>query len=187
MFKLVRPLLSLETRILCPPVRSDAVALRKSFISNDAQSGAQTDHIHPGQEDIPIWLEDHLKVAVEQNSPKETYISTIQVKEEAPRTELKPCVLCRLNLPNLNYTDVKVLSQFIKKNGKVRTYHESRLCSSQYKKITKLIEQAQRCNLIARPADYFVPGQWHDLNTYLERDRKRDQPRKLIKPEYWKI
>lgn len=97
------------------------------------------------------------------------------------------CALCKLNLKNLNYTDVMILSQFIAPDGTLLTYHESRLCTKQYNKVMGLIKRAQRCNLIKRPADYLSPGPWHDLNTYLEPDRRRDQPMKVIKKEYWKI
>lgn len=106
---------------------------------------------------------------------------------EQPEKSTSACVLCRLNLPKLNYTDVLILSQFLEKDGSLLTYHETRLCSKQYKKVKTLIAQAQRCNLMPRPADYLVPGAWHDLNTYIEPDRKRDQPMKVIKKEYWKI
>lgn len=99
----------------------------------------------------------------------------------------KACTLCRLNLKNLNYTDVKILGQYIKRDHSLASLEESKLCSKQYRKIKNLIKQAQRCNLIQRPADYLVPGYWHDLNTYLEPDRRRDQPMKVIKTQYWKI
>lgn len=97
------------------------------------------------------------------------------------------CALCRLNLKNLDYTDVKILSQFVKKNGSIVPYHESNVCSKQYRRVLRLIKQAWRCNLMERPQDYLVPGPWHDLNTYLEPDRKRDTPMKVIKKQYWKI
>ena len=136
-------------------------------------------------------LEDNLELRI-KDSEKETYVEAIPVKTgregkviETPSKHA--CALCRLDLPSLDYTDVLILDQFIKKNGSIVTFHESKLCSKQYRKITKLIEQAQRCNLVKRPADYLVPGPWHDLNTYLEPDRKRDQPMKIIKKEYWKI
>lgn len=99
----------------------------------------------------------------------------------------RACALCSLNLRKLDYTDVMILSQFIKVDGSITPYNESQLCGKQYNRVKKLIEQAQRCNLIKRPPDYFVPGPWHDLNTYLEIDRKRDQPMKIIKKEYWKL
>lgn len=99
----------------------------------------------------------------------------------------EPCLLCRLDIRNLQYTDVMILGQFLDSEGSLMTYRESRLCSKQYHLVERLIKKAQRCNLLKRPSDYFVPGPWHDLNTYLEPDRKRDQPRKVIKPQYWKI
>lgn len=97
------------------------------------------------------------------------------------------CPLCRLNLKNLNYTDVMILDQFVKSDGSLATFHESKLCTKQYFKVVRLINKARRCQLLRRPADYLVPGPWHDLNTYLEPDRKRDQPMKVIKKEFWKL
>lgn len=98
----------------------------------------------------------------------------------------KACSLCRLNLRNLSYTDVLILEQFIGPDGKQFTRHESNLCQRKFMLVKTLIEKARRCNLIDRPSDYFVPGPWHDLNTYLERDRKRDQPMRVVKKQYWK-
>lgn len=140
--------------------------------------------------DQTTWLEDNLKLKVDEGSDK-TYVEAIPTNTGREGKVLKSdpgcCTLCRLNLRNLQYTDVMILSQYIKRNGQLVTYHESKLCTSQYRKIIRLIKQAQRCNLIQRPADYLSPGPWHDLNTYLEPDRKRDQPMKVVKPEYWKI
>ena len=139
------------------------------------------------------YIEDNLKLEVKE-LPKETHIEAIPTDTGRGKSLLKPhdahtgaCALCRLNLRNLNYTDVMILSQFIKRNGSMVTYHESKLCSKQYFRVVDLIKKAQRCNLIQRPPDYLVPGAWHDLNTYIETDRKRDQPMKVIKKEYWKL
>lgn len=124
---------------------------------------------------------------------KETYIDAVPAAEEEAKFRFpepqhkEPCVLCRLNLHNLNYTDVKILGQYLKSDGSVMTQAESQLCGRQYRKVESLIKKARRCNLIAREPGYFVPGPWHDMNTYLEIDRKRDQPMKVIKPEYWKL
>ena len=151
------------------------------------QATTQADHdVDQNYPHIPIWLEDNLKLKIDER-PNETYVETIMTEENPAQIQAKPCVLCRLNLRGLDYTDVMILSRFIKKNGEIMTYHESNLCSREYNRIIRLIEQAQRCNLIERPADYFVPGVWHDLNTYIERDRRRDQPMELIKKQYWRI
>lgn len=138
------------------------------------------------------FIEEFLKYKVEEK-PKETYIEAIPVdtgREKVLVTKnssSQACTLCRLNLKNLNYTDVMILSQYIKPDGSLATFHESKLCTKQYNKVKMLINQAKRCNLIERPVDYLVPGPWHDLNTYLERDRKRDQPMKVVKKEYWRL
>lgn len=135
-------------------------------------------------------VEDYLDLKIEEKE-NETYIEAVPIptgrEDKLVKVESKACVLCRLNLKNLNYTDVMILSQFIKKDGTIATLHESQLCPKQHWKVRQLITKAQRCNLIKRPADYLVTGPWHDLNTYLEPDRRRDQPMKIIKKEYWKL
>lgn len=138
------------------------------------------------------YIEDNLKLKITE-SPNETYIDVEPVNTgrenrliEVPEAT-KACVLCRLNLTNLDYTDVMILGQFVKRNGSIVTFHESNLCPKQYTKILRLIKKAQRCNLMERPADYLVPGPWHNMNTYLELDRRRDQPMKVVKKEYWKL
>lgn len=133
------------------------------------------------------FIEDNLKLQVQTGDTQ-----TVVEAEPCPtgregrvvRVEhgsASSCALCRLNLKGLSYTDVKILSQFVKKNGSIVSYHESGVCSRQYNKVMRLIKQAWRCNLMDRPADYLVPGPWHDLNTYLEPDRKRDYPMKVVK------
>lgn len=71
-------------------------------------------------------------------------------------------------------------------NGQVMEIKDTKLCIKQHKLVKRLISQAQRCNIMKRPSDYLIPGPWHDMNTYVERDRRRDQPMKVVKPEYWK-
>lgn len=148
--------------------------------------------VEPSQENVDKLLgEEFLRLSLRQEA-NETFVDAELVdsgreKHVISSPNKEACVLCRLNLRNLNYTDVLILSQFIKKDGSLATYHESKLCTKQYYRINRLIKQAQRCNLIQRPHDYFVPGPWHDLNTYIEKDRKRDQPMKVIKKDYWRI
>lgn len=144
---------------------------------------------------LTTYPHENVKIKVNQTKDNETYIEAEpipsgregRVINVVSSNNPNACALCRLNLRNLHYTDVMILSQWIKKDGSIATYEESKLCTKQYKKITKLVQKAQRCNLIKRPADYFVPGGWHDLNTYLEPDRRRDQPMKVVRKEYWKL
>jgi len=61
------------------------------------------------------------------------------------------------------------------------------LCNLMHKKVEILVKQAQRCQLLPRPSDYESFGPWDELNTYFEYpERYRDQPMRIIKPEYWK-
>lgn len=136
-----------------------------------------------GEEFLKLSLEEREDGTYVDAKPISTGRENILISKKSGDS----CVLCSLNLRNLNYTDVLILSQFIKKDGSLATYHESKLCSKQYRKVMKLIQQAQRCNLIERPPDYLVPGPWHDLNTYIEPDRRRDQPMKIINKAYWNV
>lgn len=135
-------------------------------------------------------LEPNLDTVITSNE-RETLVKAIPRPSgrEGKVIDIKSdaCPLCRLNLKNLNYTDVMILDQFVKSDGSLATFHESKLCTKQYLKVVRLINRARRCNLLKRPADYLVPGPWHDFNTYLEPDRKRDQPMKVIKKEFWKL
>lgn len=162
--------------------------LQKSYVENPEQSQDIT------RINETVFLEDYLDVKVTHND-EVTYIDAVPISTgregkiveiKTDHSETEPCALCRLDLTNLHYTDVMILSQFIKKDGSLATYHESKLCSKQYIRVKKMIRDAQRCNLIPRPPDYLVPGPWHNLNTYLEIDRKRDQPKAIIKKEYWR-
>lgn len=99
------------------------------------------------------------------------------------------CPLCRLNIKRLNYTDVLILSQFMDKEGKVLPRVTTKLCGRQYRIVKKSIEEAQRCKLLPRPADYEVYGPWDEHNTYHDwPPRYRDQPLKLhTRPDYWNM
>lgn len=140
-----------------------------------------------------LEVEDNLNLVVHDKDgetiieaePRKTGRESLVVN--SPDHSCGGCALCRLNLKGLDYTDVMILSQFIKRDGSLATRHESKLCNSSYYRVKRLIHQAQRCNLIKRPDNYFRPGTWHDMNTYLERDRNRDQPMTVVKKEYWRI
>lgn len=83
--------------------------------------------------------------------------------------------------------DVLILNQFIESNGTLMTQEVTGLCRRSYKKVEKLVEQAQSARLLPRPPDYVSYGPWDDLNKYYEYpQRKRDQPMKVVKKEYWK-
>jgi hypothetical protein len=61
------------------------------------------------------------------------------------------------------------------------------LCNRSYNTVRNLVLKAQRCQLMPRPADYQSYGPWDELNTYYEYPvRYRDQPMRIIKPEFWK-
>lgn len=179
-------------------IRPNGLIAARSVGRAGQRMGISTSQTLANKQDKPddnkrLWVEDNLYLDIKE-SENETIVEAIPTKTgreqrliPAEPSHSEACALCRLNLRNLDYTDVLILAQFIKKNGSIVTYHESKLCGKQYRKVVRLIARAQRCNLIKRPADYLVPGPWHDLNTYIEPDRRRDQPMKVIKKEYWRV
>lgn len=61
------------------------------------------------------------------------------------------------------------------------------LCGGKQRLVTRLVQEAQKCKLMPRPADYEVFGPWDSLNTYVEWPRRRrDQAMRVVQPEYWK-
>jgi len=95
--------------------------------------------------------------------------------------------LCRLNLRRLAYTDVMILSQFIESSGKLMAFEDTGLCGGKYWLVKQLVKDAQVAQLLPRPPDYEVFGPWDHLNTYHDwPPRFRDQPMRIVKPEYWK-
>lgn len=173
-------------RLAITPINPRVNQLTKTNNALDLQQRYNHQDHHP----FPP-LEDYLDLRIERTGPEETYIEGIPIntgrEDRVIKIKSEACALCRLNLVSLKYTDVMILGQFIKRDGSLVTYKESKLCKKQYSRIRKMITMAQRCNIIKRPDDYLVPGPWHDLNTYLEWDRKRDQPMKVIKKQYWKL
>ena len=104
-----------------------------------------------------------------------------------PEAKADACPLCRLGIKNLKYTDVLILNQFMEPGGKLMSIRDSKLCGSQYTRVKFLVQKAQMCKLLPRPADYEVYGPWDKLNTYHDwPPRKRDQIMKQIQPYYWK-
>ena len=79
-----------------------------------------------------------------------------------------------------------ILQQFVESDGKVMPQSVTGLCNFSYKKITKLVKEAQTSKLLPRPKDYPIYGAWNELNTYFEYPKRpRDRPMKVIKKEYW--
>ena len=83
--------------------------------------------------------------------------------------------------------DVLILNQFVGSDHKVMSREETGLCYGKQRLVQKLVRQAQKCKLLPRPADYEVFGPWDNMNTYVEwPPKRRDQPIKVVQPEYWK-
>ena len=136
-----------------------------------------------------------LKEVRERQEGKTTYVSGVHVQSErkerlaAAPPEARPdaCPLCRLGLRGLAYSDVLILSQFLAPDGTLMSIGDSKLCGSQYFKVKKLVETAQKCRLLPRPAAYEAYGPWDRLNTYHDwPPRRRDVAKRCVQPYYWK-
>ena len=57
------------------------------------------------------------------------------------------CILCALNL-NLKHTDVMILSQFIRPDGRLLPKRVSGLCGPQQRKLTMLVTMAKKAGLL---------------------------------------
>ena len=83
--------------------------------------------------------------------------------------------------------DVLILSQFTESNGRLMSKNDTGLCGYSYANIKRLVNQAHSARLLPRPPEYKSYGPWDDLNHYYEWPRRiRDQPKSVIKKEYWK-
>jgi ribosomal protein S18 len=136
-----------------------------------------------------------IKQIQEKRDGNTTYVSGVSVESERKKQLAVPpadarsdaCPLCKLGLRRLSYSDVLILNQFIAPDGNLMTLRDSKLCSRQYSLVKKLVEMAQKCKLLPRPAGYEVYGPWDSLNTYHDwPPRRRDVAMKVVQPYYWK-
>ena len=106
----------------------------------------------------------------------------IEPPDEAKQSNA--CPICRLGMKRLLYTDVLILSQFLDKNWRLMSIEDTQLCVRSYMQVKSLVETAQKCKLLPRPADYRVYGLWDRLNTYHEwPPRKRDDEMRVVQNE----
>lgn len=104
-----------------------------------------------------------------------------------PEARADACPLCKLGLKNVSYSDVLILSQFLAPDGTLMSIEESKLCGTQYHRIKRSVELAQKCRLLPRPQGYEVYGPWDSLNTYHDwPPRRRDVAMRDVQPYYWK-
>jgi ribosomal protein S18 len=83
--------------------------------------------------------------------------------------------------------DVLILNQFIEPNGTMMPIEDTKLCGPKYFKVQRLVSDAQKVGLIAKPKHWSSYGPWEQLNSYHEFPKRfRDQPMRIIEPDYWK-
>ena len=136
-----------------------------------------------------------LKEIREKREGDKTFVSGVRVDSERKKqiaaapaeARADACPLCKLGLKGLSYTDVLILSQFLAPDGTLMPIRDSQLCAKEYYKVKRLVELAQKCRLLPRPAGYEVFGPWDKLNTYIDwPPRRRDVAKRAVQPYYWK-
>ncbi|WAR20134.1 RT18A-like protein [Mya arenaria] len=75
------------------------------------------------------------------------------------------CVLCRLNL-DIKYTDVLILSQFLREDGDVVSRQLSGLCYHQQSRIKKLVHQAHSAGLMQNLRPHVFPDEYSQMSDY---------------------
>ncbi|XP_075454923.1 large ribosomal subunit protein mL66 isoform X1 [Ascaphus truei] len=94
--------------------------------------------------------------------------------EEAPPNPTGQCPICRWNLKHkYNYTDVLLLSQFIRSDGGMLSRRVTSLCFEEHKKVEVCVKMAHRAGLLPnhrpRLPEGHIPEPKFHLNRYLTR------------------
>ncbi|KAK6488892.1 39S ribosomal protein S18a [Huso huso] len=112
---------------------------------------------------------------------KDGKITTIEGKLVGVKSELEPpnpsgqCPICRWNLKHkYNYTDVLLLSQFIRSDGGMLPRRVTGLCNEEHRKIEICVKMSHRAGLLpdhkpALPEGHVAKKQKPQLNRYLTR------------------
>ncbi|XP_028653120.1 39S ribosomal protein S18a, mitochondrial [Erpetoichthys calabaricus] len=133
---------------------------------------------------FPIWPligpahSRGIRHVVEKTEGKTTLIGGKIVEDKPTHDPPNPsgqCPICRWNLKHkYNYTDVLVLSQFIRPDGGMLPRRVTGLCSEEHKKIEVCVKMAQRAGLLpdhkpALPEGHVPKRKKPQLNRYLTR------------------
>ncbi|XP_073484827.1 large ribosomal subunit protein mL66 [Aquarana catesbeiana] len=118
-----------------------------------------------------------LRDLVEKKEGKMTVLEGRILEEKSSLCPPNPsgqCPICRWNLKHkYDYTDVLVLSQFIRSDGGMIPRKVTGLCSEEHKKVVACVKMAHRAGLLPnhRPklAEGVVPRPKFQLNRYLTR------------------
>ncbi|KAM9001683.1 39S ribosomal protein S18a, mitochondrial isoform X1 [Sarcophilus harrisii] len=116
-------------------------------------------------------------------------IQTSKVAPEPPNPSGQ-CPICRWNLKyKYNYTDVLLLSQFIRPHGGMLPRRITGLCLEEHRKVEECVKMAHRSGLLPnhRPKlpEGFVPKKKPQLNRYLTRWAPRSVKPILKKGPKW--
>ncbi|XP_041353326.1 39S ribosomal protein S18a, mitochondrial-like [Gigantopelta aegis] len=125
-----------------------------------------------------------LKEIHETQAENTIIVEGIKVKSEKEDRVLHvhnadACPLCRLNL-DLKYTDVLLLSQFLRADGCVLPRRVTGICAKQQTKVQALVQKAQRAGLMPNYKPDLKDGKerktlksqykWKKYNVYFEED-----------------
>ena len=58
------------------------------------------------------------------------------------------CQLCQKAIEEIDFTDADFLRQFITETGKIKSHHQTRLCSKHQRRVTKAIKKARYLGLM---------------------------------------
>ncbi|XP_074662585.1 large ribosomal subunit protein mL66-like [Tubulanus polymorphus] len=89
----------------------------------------------------------YIKSAREEFMVKSPEEKEIQPAEESAASHQKPCPLCALDL-EVKYTDVLIISQFLRPDGCPLPRRVTGLCNKQQRRLMKLTRQAQQAGLM---------------------------------------
>ncbi|XP_052769064.1 39S ribosomal protein S18a, mitochondrial-like [Mya arenaria] len=113
----------------------------------------------------------HLREVVETTNGNVTVIEGRKFDSDRKDQLLKvqgageKCVLCRLNL-DIKYTDVLILSQFLREDGDVVSRQLSGLCYHQQSRIKKLVHQAHSAGLMQNLRPHVFPDEYSQMSDY---------------------
>ncbi|KAL5007934.1 hypothetical protein ScPMuIL_013515 [Solemya velum] len=89
----------------------------------------------------------NLREIKEETQADITVVEGIKVKSDRADNVIKDTCLCKLEL-DMKYTDVLILSQFLRPDGCMLPRHVTGVCAYQQKNLKKLIHKAQRAGLM---------------------------------------
>ncbi|KZC06616.1 PREDICTED: 28S ribosomal protein S18a, mitochondrial [Dufourea novaeangliae] len=127
----------------------------------------------PGQNrNVSLSATTYLKEIIEKKVDNTLIIEAIIKEDENEKRLLKPkqgaCTICSSGI-DIKHTDVLILSQFIRSDGRILPQRITGLCKIQQKRISTMILMAQAAGLLPGPlGDLSTRRKWKKFNTYYD-------------------